>query len=77
MRPDRDLRAYAQSTQVRLAVGAILLLFLVGDGLVWIMYGSQAAGLALLCTGIGLSPLVLIVLFLWIMERFVGNMRDE
>ncbi len=77
MRPERDLRSYAQSTQVRLAVGAVLLLFLVGDGLVWILYGSQAAGLAFLCTGVGLAPLVLIVLFLWIMERFVGRMRDE
>jgi hypothetical protein len=69
----RDLRAYSRRTQVGLALGALALLLLVGDGLVWLIYGSGAAGLALLCTGVGLAPLLLIWLALagigWLAKR--------
>jgi hypothetical protein len=74
----RDLRAYARRTQAGLALGALALLLLVGDGLVWIIYGREAAGLAVLCTLLGLSPLALIWLGLagmgWLANRID---RDE
>jgi hypothetical protein len=60
----QDLRAYARRTQVGLALGGLALLLLVGDGLVWLIYGQEAAGLAVLCSLLGLSPLVLIWLAL-------------
>ena len=69
----RDLRKYAKQTNVRLGVGAFLLLFVVGLGLIYIIYGSYAAMLGLLCLLAGLSPLVLIFLALalidWIQKR--------
>ena len=69
----RDLRAYSRRTQVGLALGALTLLLLVGDGLIWIIYGRAAAGLALLCTAIGVAPLLLIWLALagigWLAKR--------
>ena len=69
----RDLREYAKQTNVRLGVGAFLLLFVVGLGLIYIIYGSYAAMLGLLCLLAGLSPLVLIFLALalidWIQKR--------
>jgi len=69
----RDLRAYSRRTQIGLALGALTLLLLVGDGLIWLIYGSAAAGLALLCTAIGVAPLLLIWLALagigWLAKR--------
>ncbi len=64
----RDLRRYARQTQIRLILGGILLLFLVGDGLIYIFYGKEAAILAIFCLGLGLSPLVLIGLILFILD---------
>lgn len=73
----RDLRRYARQTNLRLTVGALLLLFVVGDGLIYLIYGRGAALLGLLCLLAGLIPvfLTLLVLFLfdWIVKR--GN-RD-
>ena len=69
----RDLRDYARQTNVRLIVGGIFLLFLVGDGLIYIIYGPSAAVSGLICLGVGLFPIVLIMLALavvdWIVKR--------
>ena len=69
----RDLRKYARQTNVRLAVGAVLLLFIVGTGLIYFIYGPGAAVTGLLCLLAGLSPIALIILFLavldWIQKR--------
>jgi hypothetical protein len=34
----RDLRKYIRQTNVRLVVGALVLLFVVGDGLIYLFY---------------------------------------
>ena len=69
----RDLREYARQTNVRLALGAFLLLFVVGVGLIWLIYGGNAAGMAFTCLLAALFPLVLILLFFlaieWILKR--------
>ncbi len=69
----RDLRAYARQTNVRLAIGAFILLFGIGLGLIYLIYGSGAAGVGLLCLLGSLVPIALILLFLygldWIMQR--------
>jgi hypothetical protein len=64
----RDLRRYAQQTNARLILGGILLLFLVGDGLIYIIYGREAAIMGLICLLAGLSPLLLIWLALKMVE---------
>jgi hypothetical protein len=64
-----DLRRYARQTSVRLVVGFILLLFLVGDGLIWYFYGRGAALFGLLCILGGLGLFALIGGILWVMER--------
>lgn len=70
----RDLRKYARNTNIGLLVGFILLLFVVGDGLIWIIYGQQAALMGLACLLVGLAPLVLIGAVLlgidWITRRY-------
>ena len=67
----RDLRKYARQTGVQLAVGAILLLFLVGDGLIYLIYGKGAAMMGLTCLLVGLAPILLIVLLMLILNWVV------
>ena len=73
----RDLREYARQTNVRLLVGFIILLFVVGDGLVYIIYGSGAAVMGALCLVGGLAPLLLIWLALVAMDWIVKKNRDD
>lgn len=58
----RDLRKYAKQTNVRLAAGAIFLLFVVGGGLIWLIYGNGAASFAFFCMMSGLAAVLLILL---------------
>lgn len=67
MRP-RDLRRYARSTTARLIAGGLLLLLGVGGALVYGLYGAGALLSALLCIGVGLLPVALVLLALWILE---------
>ena len=75
----RDLRQYARQTNVRLAVGGLLILFVVGLGLIGVIYGRNAALLGLACLLLGLSPLALIWISLgvieWVAKR--ANERDS
>jgi len=64
----RDLRQYARQTNIRLIFGALILLFLVGLGLIWWRFGSNAALLGLICLLGGISPLLIIALALWLLE---------
>jgi hypothetical protein len=69
----RDLRKYMKDTNVRLIGGALLLLFVVGLGLVWFLYGRGAAVMGFLCILGAMVPIGLILLFLnlsdWILKR--------
>jgi multisubunit Na+/H+ antiporter MnhB subunit len=64
----RDLRDYARKTNVKLAVGAMLLLFVVGLGLIYFFYGQEAAGLGFFCLLAGLTPVVLILVIFFLIE---------
>jgi len=69
----RDLRKYARQTNVRIGVGAVFLLLIVGTGLIYFIYGPGAAVTGLLCLLAGLLPIGLIFLSLalldWIQKR--------
>jgi hypothetical protein len=69
----RDLRKYARQTNIRLAVGAILVLFIVGDGLIYLFFGTSAAMGGILCLLSGMVPVILtylvLLLFEWIKKR--------
>ncbi len=73
----RDLRKYSKDTNVRLAVGAFLLLFVVGIGLIWAFYGQAAAGMGLLCLLAALLPIILILAIFLAMEWFVKRARSK
>jgi hypothetical protein len=69
----KDLREYARQTNVRLAFGAFILLFVVGVALIWAFYGERAAGMGFVCLLAALFPVILIVgIFLgieWILKH--------
>ena len=69
----KDLREYAKQTNIRLALGAFVLLFVVGVALIWVFYGERAAGMGFVCLLAALFPVILIVgIFLaidWILRH--------
>jgi hypothetical protein len=73
----RDLRDYARQTNVRLIIGGLLLLFLVGDGLIYFIYGPAAAVSGLLCIGVGLIPVILIFLVFVVMDWIVKRANRD
>ena len=74
---DRDLRKYARQTNIRLIIGAVLVLFIVGDGLIYIIYGPGAALTGLLCLAGGLAPIALIFLFFLLLDWVVKRANRE
>ncbi len=69
----RDLREYAKQTNIQLAAGAFLLLFVFGIALIYFIYGPGAALVGFLCLLGALVPIGLILLALfgidWIVKR--------
>jgi uncharacterized membrane protein len=69
----RDLRKYMKDTNVRILIGAFLLLFVIGVGLIWAIYGLGAAVSGFLCLLGAFVPIGLIFLVLygmdWIVKR--------
>ena len=62
-----------KDTNIRLVIGAVALLFIIGDGLIWLIYGFGAAVMGLLCMLGAFVPIGLILLLLnlsdWILKR--------
>jgi hypothetical protein len=73
----RDLRDYSRQTNVQLFVGFLLILLIVGEGLIYLIYGRNAAVVGLLCIGAGLAPLILIALFFLIVQRVLKRADQD
>jgi hypothetical protein len=73
----KDLRKYARQTNIRLFFGGIGLMYLIGIGLVYIIYGQAAAIMGLLCLSGGLLPIILIAGVLWLMDWIVKKTDGE
>lgn len=73
----RDLRDYARKTEFQLGMGAIVLFLLVGMGLIWLIYGSGAASLGMLCMGAGLATVVIIYLVFIGIEWILKSARPK
>jgi hypothetical protein len=54
-------------------LGFLLLVFLVGDGLIFLIYGVGAGLSGLICLLAALFPVALVVFFLWVADRIVKN----
>ena len=73
----RDLRRYHRQTTTRLIIGGLFLLFVVGDGLIYLVYGPGAAVTGLICLGTGLIPVGLIVLVLELLGWLARKMDRD
>lgn len=73
----RDLREYSKQTNVRLALGAFVLLFVVGVGLIWVIYGEGAAGLAFTCLAAALVPVILILFIFVAIDWILKHARPK
>ena len=72
----RDLREYGRQTIFRLVAGVLAILFLIGGGLIYLIYGPAPAAFGLLCLGAALLPLVAITAILNFMEWIVKRYRE-
>ena len=72
-----DLRRYARQTNIQLIAGALLLLFILGDGLIYLIYGSGAAVVGILCIIGGLVPVVLIILVMMLIEWIANRANPD
>lgn len=67
----QDLRKYSSQTKYRLILWFFILLFTLGLGMIWLIYGGRAALFGLLCLlGFGI-PVGLIALLLLGLDRIV------
>jgi hypothetical protein len=71
-----DLREYAKSTNKRLIIGALVILFVVGLGLIAWLYGWAAAGMGLICILGGLAVVGLVALLFYFIGLIVKKNRD-
>jgi hypothetical protein len=72
----RDLRKYVHQTNIRLIAGALIILFVVGDGLIYLFYGPTGALMGLLCLLGGMVPVVLVVLIMILLD-WIGKRADR
>jgi O-antigen/teichoic acid export membrane protein len=73
----RDLRKYARQTNVRLSIGFAVIIFLIGDGLIYYFYGQGAAIMGALCILLGLVPLLLVFLAFLAMDLVIRFLQDR
>lgn len=73
----RDLREYARQTNIQLIVAAFVLLFGVGLGLIYVIYGPGAAGVGLLCLVGGMVPIALILIALLLIDWIAKRARSK
>ncbi len=73
----RDLRKYGSQTTFRVVVGALVLLFTVGLGLIALIYGTGAALMGFLCLLGTLVPIGLIMLFMFGLDWVVKKANEE
>lgn len=64
-----DLREYARNTQIRMLVGLGVLVLVVGEGLIYLLYGRGAAVLGLICLGGAAVPVLAVVIVLAVMDK--------
>jgi hypothetical protein len=58
-------------------VGGLAIIILVAEGLIYLFYGRESAMFGLGCILLGLSPLLLIAIILWLIELVVKRADNQ
>ena len=75
------MRGHRHATDRNLLLGVFALLFVVGGGLIWLLYGGSAAALGIVCIALGavLAGLVIFIMLAigwlsaWLDKRDLGD----
>jgi hypothetical protein len=73
----RDLRKHARQTRTRLIIGLIVLVFVVGDGLIYWLLGKSSALMGLLCLAAALIPAGIVWLILALLDWTVKHVDRD
>lgn len=73
----QDLQKYQRQTIFRLIIGVLAILFMVGGGLIYLIYGPAPAAFGLLCLGAALMPVIAITAILRFFEWIVKRYREQ
>jgi hypothetical protein len=76
VRPPTDLRKQRRQTERNLVVGGFVLMFVVGGGAIWYLYGVGAMFAGWLCLGGGAGLLALLYGILKLMEIWSSSDRE-
>ena len=68
-----DPRRHRAQTERRMALGLIAIMYAVGGGMIWWLYGPAAAFLAWGCLTSLLAVAGLVWLILWAIAKWVGD----
>ena len=72
-----DLRRARRTTERQLVIGAVVIAFVVGGGLIWAFWGLRAMLTSWLCLGSVVVPIGAIYLALKLMERWGRSPPDD
>ena len=73
----RDLRDFARKTNTRLVIGFVLILLVIGDGLIYLIYGKNAAITGFICILGGFVPILLIIGLFALMDIVIKRANEE
>lgn len=73
----RDLRKYSRQTNLRLVIGFLALVFIVGIGLIYLLWGRESALVGVICVLGALIPAGLVWLVLGMLGWVARKARDE
>jgi len=72
-----ELDKYSKQTNRRLIIGFVLILLIIGDGLIYLLYGKESAIFGLICIGAGFVPIIFIWASLQIVEKIAKKSRVD
>ncbi|OQY30718.1 MAG: hypothetical protein DRI56_06445 [Chloroflexota bacterium] len=72
-----DLRKHFKQTNRWLLIGFFVAVFVVGDGLIYLLYGRWSALMGLLCLLGAMVPVAVVGAIFWIMDKAVEKRNER
>ena len=72
-----DLNKYMRDTKKRLVIGAVFFIVVIGDGLIFLIYGTGPGLMGLACLLAGFLPVLLILVIIFFIDWSVKRANRE